>query len=81
MQQELNVYQLSRAIESIFGMYDKNLNGYLEDQQLMEYLKEAIHVKKRVTKSQINDFLGAFDQNGDGKISKQEFMKFLKSFF
>jgi Ca2+-binding EF-hand superfamily protein len=51
-------------------MYDTNKNGLLEDKEIRNYLVEAIHVNKRLTKRDVNNFIMGFDQNGDGKISK-----------
>ncbi len=51
-------------------MYDINRNKVLEDEEIQKYLKDAIHVKRKLTKKDVQDFMGAYDKNGDGKISK-----------
>lgn len=48
--EELNCFHINQAIQHIFDMYDQNRNEFLEDNEILTYLKQAHHSNKRITK-------------------------------
>lgn len=48
--EELNCFHINQAIQHIFDMYDQNRNEFLEDDEILTYLKQAHHSNKRITK-------------------------------
>lgn len=63
------------AVDNVFTAYDRDNNGYLEENEIRCLISDALKHMGEATPvgtAEINKFIKAVDSNGDGKISKSE---------
>lgn len=68
-------------IELSFFLYDLNQDGYIDEQELRQLVKEALnHIQMRLTEQQITTILNntfkVADTDLDGRISKAEYQAY-----
>jgi Ca2+-binding EF-hand superfamily protein len=67
---------LRKQVLKIWKIYDKDGNGYLEDQELNQFLSELCSVEG--LKGQEENVKSLIDVNGDGKLEFEELMAILE---
>lgn len=71
--QSKSTQQAIRVTNRSERMYDKNKDGWLQSDELAEYLTDVINTVQRKGDFQVNsDFLGQFDKDEDGHIGYYE---------
>mgnify|MGYP000376086069 CR=1 FL=1 len=69
--------KIDAVVEDVFKTFDKNGDGFIQDHELKEAVKEfavgAGGSAEDVTDDQIKDAMNNLDTNHDGKLSKEEF--------
>jgi hypothetical protein len=78
-----SIQEIEPKVPFIFQQYDKNKSGYLEINELKEYLSVTFKqqgINYEVTDQFLEEFLVDFDSNKDRKISPEEFADFYKQY-
>lgn len=64
--------------KKMFGKYDKDGNGSIDNKEMIEILKE---MGENPSEEDIGFLMPILDSNGDGVLSLEEFINMMKEFF
>lgn len=78
----------SRKALTVFKMYDKNGDGYLDFNDVFRFLKDICKTSDNNSESNdeilmhdVEDFMATVDKDKDGRITKAELTKYFESLF
>ncbi|KAL8219372.1 UNVERIFIED_CONTAM: hypothetical protein K2H54_021998 [Gekko kuhli] len=64
---------IQQQLQKVFKILDNNGNGFIDKNELKNFLLNFKSGSRMLTDRETNDFLKAGDTNGDGRISLDEF--------
>ena len=68
--------QLRQAVDAVFGQFDKDNSGSLDEQEtyalIVAAMKHLDPSKEQPTQDDVKKFIAAVDKDGNGKIEKKE---------
>ena len=73
--------QLRDAVDAVFGQFDKDNSGSLDQQEVFNLIQAALSKlgsNQQVNQQQVQQFIQAVDKSGDGKIQKPELFEIFK---
>ena len=69
--------QALKAVHAIFGQYDTDESGYLDEDEMAKLLHQLpidgrVHMAKPFTRKDVKSVMQAFDEDGDGVLEEKE---------